>query len=167
MGNPDAGSVIEFINARSAIAIIGGIGLSVMIAFTLGTLVQIFSRMLFTFEKKNHTLGIRIGWSAIAFTVISYFLIIKGLKGVSFIPPDAYSFIYANMTWVSLGFLVFWGFVMTLLDRVGIEVMAAVVLGGTFSLALAFASNDLVNFIGVPACRPVILAGLEKQRPAG
>jgi phosphate/sulfate permease len=154
MGSPDAGSVIDFINVDRALAIISGIGLSVIIAFTLGTLVQFFSRMLFTFQAKNHTAAIRIGWSAIAFTIISYFLVIKGLKGAAFITPDDYTFIYSNTLWISLGALAVWAVVMTILDRMGIDVLAAVVLGGTFSLALAFASNDLVNFIGVP------LAGL-------
>lgn len=154
MGNPGAGNVIDFINVERAIAIISGIGLSVIAAFALGTLVQFFSRMLFTFQEHKHTTAIRVGWSAIAFTIISYFLVIKGLKGASFVTADAYGFIYANTLWISLGALAVWAVIMTILDRLGIDVLAAVVLGGTFSLALAFASNDLVNFIGVP------LAGL-------
>ena len=150
VANPDGSAVLDYVNASRAAVIIGGIGLSVVIAFLVGTAVQFFSRMLFTFEKRNHTALIRIAWSAIAFTVLSYFLIIKGLKGASFVSPDAYEFIYANTLYISLIALAVWGVVMWLLNRLGIDVLALVVLGGTFSLALAFASNDLVNFIGVP-----------------
>ncbi|MDJ0794247.1 MAG: inorganic phosphate transporter [Woeseiaceae bacterium] len=148
--NPDGGAVLDYVNASRAGTIIGGIGLSVVVAFLVGTAVQFVSRLLFTFEKKNHSDFIRIGWSAVAFTVLSYFLIIKGLKGASFVSADAYEYIYANTLVISVIALSVWGFVMWLLNRLGIDVLALVVLGGTFSLALAFASNDLVNFIGVP-----------------
>ncbi|MDJ0909140.1 MAG: inorganic phosphate transporter [Woeseiaceae bacterium] len=154
IGNPDAGSVIDYINAERATIIIGGIGLSVVVAFTLGTIVQFFSRMLFTFQEKNHTESIRIGWSAIAFTILSYFLIIKGLKGAAFVPPEISGWIFANALEFTLASLAVWTVVMWILNRLGIDLLATVVLAGTFSLALAFASNDLVNFIGVP------LAGL-------
>lgn len=154
IGNPDAGSVVDFINARGALIIISGIVLSVGVAFVVGTIVQFLSRLLFTFQEKNHTDGIRIAWSAIAFTVLSYFLIVKGLKGASFVPPGFLELIFANTLWVTLGSLTLWAPLMWGLSRIGVDLLAAVVLGGTFSLALAFASNDLVNFIGVP------LAGL-------
>lgn len=147
-------SLIDYVNAERALLIIGGIGLSVVIAFVVGTIVQFFSRMLFTFQEKNQTDAIRIGWSAIAFTVISYFLIIKGLKGAVFVTDRAYAFIADNAVAVTLASLAVWTVVMTVLNRLRVDLLAAVVLGGTFSLALAFASNDLVNFIGVP------LAGL-------
>ncbi|MDJ0749344.1 MAG: inorganic phosphate transporter [Woeseiaceae bacterium] len=150
VANPNGTAVLDYVNASRAAVIIGGIGLSVFVAFVVGTAVQFFSRMLFTFEKKNHTALIRIAWSAIAFTVLSYFLIIKGLKGASFVSPDTYEYIYSNTLYISLVALAVWGVVMWTLNRLGIDVLALVVLGGTFSLALAFASNDLVNFIGVP-----------------
>ena len=154
LGSPSAGSVIDYINVERATLIIGGIGLSVIAAFTLGTIVQFFSRMLFTFQEKNHTAGIRIGWSAIAFTILSYFLIVKGLKGAAFVPPEASAWIYANALEFTLASLLVWTVIMWMLNRAGIDLLATVVLAGTFALALAFASNDLVNFIGVP------LAGL-------
>lgn len=148
--NPDGSAVLDYVNASRAAVIIGGIGLSVVVAFAVGTAVQFVSRMLFTFEKKNHTAFIRIAWSAIAFTILSYFLIIKGLKGASFVSADTYVYIHTNTLLISLVALAVWGVVMWLLNRFGVDVLALVVLGGTFSLALAFASNDLVNFIGVP-----------------
>jgi phosphate/sulfate permease len=153
-GSPDGTSVIDYVNVERAIIIISGIGLSIVLAFIIGAIVQFFSRMLFTFDEKNHTDAIRIGWSAIAFTVISYFLVIKGLKGVSFVTEATYAYIYENMLWVTLIALSVWTVVLWALNRMRVDILAAVVLGGTFSLALAFASNDLVNFIGVP------LAGL-------
>ena len=154
MAGADGGSVLDYVNAERAIVIISGIGLSVVIAFVIGTVVQFFSRVLFTFERDNHTDVIKIAWSAIAFTIISYFLIIKGLKGASFITDTTYAYVYDNTVWVTLGSLFVWTILMWLLNRLRVDVLAMVVLGGTFSLALAFASNDLVNFIGVP------LAGL-------
>jgi len=154
MGNPDAGNVLDYVNVQRALIIISGIGISIVVAFLMGTLVQFFSRMLFTFEQRRHTDAIRIAWSAIAFTAISYFLIIKGLKGASFVTDEMYSYIYDNTPWVTLASLVVWTVLMWILNRLRVDLLATVVLGGTFSLALAFASNDLVNFIGVP------LAGL-------
>ena len=154
MSGADDNGVLAYVNVRGAIAIISGIGLSVVVAFVAGTIIQFFSRMLFTFQEKNHTNAIRIGWSAIAFTAISYFLIIKGLKGASFVTAETYAYIYENTLQVTLVSLSVWTIVMWILDRLRVDILAIVVLGGTFSLALAFASNDLVNFIGVP------LAGL-------
>ncbi len=150
LGNPDAGSVIDYINARGALMIISGIVLSIVVAFVVGTVVQFLSRALFTFQARNHTDAIRIGWSSIAFTVLSYFLVIKGLKGASFITAETYGYIMEHAVVVTLGALAGWSIVMWLLNRLGVDLVAAVVFAGTFSLALAFASNDLVNFIGVP-----------------
>lgn len=152
--DPAAGGIVDYVNVERALLIISGIGLSVGIAFITGTVVQFFSRLLFTFEESNHSDLIRVGWSAIAFTVISYFLVLKGLKGASFISKDTFAAIYANMAWITLGMVAVWSVVMWALNRIKVDILAVVVLGGTFSLALAFASNDLVNFIGVP------LAGL-------
>ena len=150
MGNPEAGSVIDYINARGALIIISGIILSILVAFVVGTIVQFFSRALFTFHTRNHTAAIRIGWSAIAFTVLSCFLLIKGLKGASFVTPEFYGYLLEHAVLVAIAALASWTIVMWILDRLGVDLLAAVVFAGTFSLALAFASNDLVNFIGVP-----------------
>lgn len=153
-GGADASGVMAYVNVERAILIISGIGISIVVAFTVGTAVQFISRMLFTFESKNHTALIKIAWSAIAFTIISYFLTIKGLKGASFMTEAAYGYVYDQMLFIVAASLAIWTAVMWALNRAGVDILAIVVLGGTFSLALAFASNDLVNFIGVP------LAGL-------
>jgi phosphate/sulfate permease len=150
----DLDAVLAYVNVERATLIISGIGLSVAIAFVVGTVVQFFSRMLFTFEEKNHTRSIQIAWSAFAFTAIAYFLFIKGLKGTSIVTPDLKAYVADNSLMLMLVALAILLVVMWILDRLGVNLLAAVVLGGTFSLALAFASNDLVNFIGVP------LAGL-------
>ena len=154
IGSPGGFDVVDYVNVQNALLIIGGIGLSIVVAFIAGTVIQFFSRMLFTFQERNHSAARRVTWSAVAFTAISYFLLIKGLKGVSFVADTTHQFIYSNTLEFSLGLLAVWLVVMWLLDRIKVDVLAVVVLGGTFSLALAFASNDLVNFIGVP------LAGL-------
>ena len=150
LSNPDAGSVLDYVNTQRALLIISGIGLSILVAFVAGTVIQFFSRMLFTFQEENHSSAIRVGWSAIAFTVLSFFLMVKGLKGANFVPAGTQDFIFNNATAVTLATLAVWTVVMWALNRVGVNVLAVVVFGGTFSLALAFASNDLVNFIGVP-----------------
>ena len=154
VGSPAGISVIDYVNAERAIIIISGIGISIVLAFIVGSAVQFGSRLLFTFQEKNHTDAIKIGWSAIALTVISYFLVIKGLKGASFVSESTYEYIYSQTLWVTLVAFLSWTIVMWILNRLRVDVLAIVVLAGTFSLALAFASNDLVNFIGVP------LAGL-------
>jgi len=149
-GDPSAGSVIDYVNWQRATIIVAGIGLSIVVAFILGTLVQFFSRLVFTFEERNHTAAVKIGWSAIAFTVISFFLLYKGLKGVGFVTDETYAFVRANIVAITTGLIAVWTLLMWLLNRLSVDILAVVVLGGTFSLALAFASNDLVNFIGVP-----------------
>ena len=154
VSDPNAAGILEYVKADRALLIIGGILLSITAAFITGSVVQFFSRLLFTFQSHNHTATIRIGWCALAFTVISYFLIVKGLRGTGLITDSANDYILANAPWLILGSFGLWTGVMWLLNRLRVDLLATVVLAGTFSLALAFASNDLVNFIGVP------LAGL-------
>mgnify|MGYP001822229115 CR=1 FL=1 len=154
IGDPNGADVVDYVNVQNALLIISGIGLSIVVAFVAGTAIQFFSRMLFTFQERNHSVALRVGWSAVAFTAISYFLLIKGLTGVSFVADTTHQLIHSNTLEFTLGLLGVWLVVMWLLDRIRVDILAVVVLGGTFSLALAFASNDLVNFIGVP------LAGL-------
>lgn len=158
MHNPDSAPFIEFINARNALAIISGILLSVVIAFAVGTLVQFVSRLLFTFEDTKHTALARIGWSAVALTMITWFLFIKGLKGAGFVTGDVQVFVQQNQFLIVGGVFLVWLGSSYALRQLGMNPLAFVVLAGTFALAMAFASNDLVNFIGVP------LAGLESWK---
>jgi phosphate/sulfate permease len=156
--NADAAPFIEFINAQNALAIISGIVLSVAVAFTVGTAVQFVSRLLFTFEDGRHSAVARITWSAVALTVITYFLFIKGMKGAGFISGDTLQWVNDNTLAILLGVFAVWLGISLLLRQAGINPLVLVVLAGTFALAMAFASNDLVNFIGVP------LAGYESWK---
>ena len=156
--NPSAPPFFEFINHRSALTIIGGILLSVGVAFIVGTVVQFISRLLFTFEESPRTAGVRVVWSALALTIIGDFLFIKGLKGASFISDGALQYVEENALPILAAAFAVWLVVAMAIQRMGRNPLAFVVLAGTFALAMAFASNDLVNFIGVP------LAGIESWR---
>lgn len=158
INTPGAPSVLEFINSDRALLIIGGIGLSVVVAFLVGTVVQFISRFLFTFDDSRKTAGMQIVWGALALTMITDFLLIKGLKGVSFIPAEALDYIKSNTFVLLVGVFAAWLIITTAIQRSGRNPLVFVVMVGTFALAMAFASNDLVNFIGVP------LAGLESWR---
>ncbi len=140
----------EFLNTEKALTVIVGIFLSVAIAFVFGTIVQFLTRLVFTFEYKSR-MKWKVGlFGGIACTAIIYFMLLKGIKDLSFMTPDMKNWINHN-TLLILG-CCFVGFtlLMQLLHFLKVNVLKVVVLVGTFSLAMAFAGNDLVNFIGVP-----------------
>lgn len=147
-----------YINSGKALAIISGILVSVVIAFTIGTLVQYLARLLFTFNYGKMLRYIGSVFGGFAITVISYFILIKGIDGSSFatIPVDASGTSlseWVDTHTISLLVLSFvgWSLLMQLLVwTVKADILKIVVLAGTFALAMAFAGNDLVNFIGVP-----------------
>lgn len=141
----------EYLNGANAIIIIAGIFLSVFLAFTVGFFVQFIARVLFSFNLKKTKVRVGPIFAGIAITTITYFLLIKGLKGSPLVPPIYGDYISSNLGWF-LGFLLlFWiGFCFVLAQLFKVNVLKVVVLFGTFSLAMAFAGNDLVNFIGVP-----------------
>ncbi len=147
----DLGEVAAYINSSSALKIISGILLSVVIAFTVGTIVQYFARLVFTFQYdiKKRTLSTAI-FGGIAIAAITYFIILKGLKGTDFY-SDIKGFIHDYTSSIILFSLAFWTiFSYVLIKFFNVNVLKLIILLGTFSLALAFAGNDLVNFIGVP-----------------
>lgn len=154
LNTPGAPAFYEFINSDRALLIISGIGLSVVVAFVVGTIVQFITRLLFTFEDSPSTFGVRIVWSAIALTMISDFLFLKGMKGASFVPADVLAYVKSNQIVILAILFGFWLVATAAIQRMGKNPLVFTVLAGTFALAMAFASNDLVNFIGVP------LAGL-------
>lgn len=141
----------KYINSDRALLIISGILLSVIIAFTVGTVVQFLTRMLFTFKYQKNLNRFGAIWGGICIAIITYFILIKGAKGSSFMTDDIKHWLQAN-TWLILGLsFVGWTIIIQLakwLFKVNIPRM--VILFGTFALAFAFAGNDLVNFIGVP-----------------
>ncbi len=146
----------EYLNTENAVLIIAGIFLSVLIAFSTGMFVQYVTRLIFSFNL-NTTLK-RFGplFGGLAITTITYFLLIKGAKGSTFISQESITWIKSNTTILLGGILMFWTMIcLALTHFFRVNVLKIVVLTGTFSLAMAFAGNDLVNFIGVP------LAGLQ------
>lgn len=140
----------DLLNSEKALSVIVGIFLSVAIAFVFGTIVQFITRLIFTFEYKS-----RLKWKVALFggtasTAIIYFMLIKGIKDLSFMTPTLKSWIDTNTAMVLGITFILSTLIMQLLHWCKINVLKIVVLLGTFSLAMAFAGNDLVNFIGVP-----------------
>jgi len=145
-----------YINSGSALLIISGILLSVFIAFTVGAIVQFLSRIIFSFDYSKTIKWFGSIWSGMAITAITYFILLKGASGSSFITEKTLILIQQNMTLILFGSFVFWTLFMQILIWVfRINIFKLVIMVGTFALAMAFAGNDLVNFIGVP------LAGYE------
>jgi len=140
----------EIINYSSAITIISGIFLSVLISFVVGTIVQHISRIIFTFDVEKNLKKYGAVFSGLSITTIIYFLLIKGVKGSTLVTDDQIKWIMANTWAILLISVVFWSiFIQVLMWWRQINPLRIVVLLGTFSLAMAFAGNDLVNFIGV------------------
>ena len=140
----------DLLNTEKALQVILGIFLSVAIAFVFGTVVQFVSRMIFSFNYRSR-LRWKIGvFGGICTTAIVYFLLIKGAKDLTFMTPEVKAFINAHTAVIILGCLVGFTGVMQLLHFLKVNVLKVVCLMGTFALAMAFAGNDLVNFIGVP-----------------
>lgn len=143
--------VADLMNTSKALTMIMAIFVSVAIAFVVGAFVQYISRTLFTFVYRNNSLKWKIGiFGGLAFTAIIYFMLIKGLGNVSFISDAAHEWINTH-SWAICGIC----FVVTavlsqVLFALKVNVFKILVLTGTFALAMAFAGNDLVNFIGVP-----------------
>jgi phosphate/sulfate permease len=205
--NQDYAQVSEYINSAKALQIIGGILLSVVIAFTVGAIVQYLSRLLFTFNTEKTYTYFGAIWGGIAITAITYFILVKGLKGSSF-AGNAIAVVYTGnevLAWLSqnigeifgsteemilelkgkyiwnentntlsitlyewvkvnvlkiiaLSFIA-WSLILAALQFLTkVNILKFIVLVGTFALAMAFAGNDLVNFIGVP------LAGLSSYQ---
>ncbi len=154
-------NLVKYINSSKALTIILGILLSVIIAFFTGAIIQYFSRLLFTFDFKSRMKRYGALWGGLALTSITYFILIKGAKGAAFITPETLGWIKTHTFTVSLICFIFFSVLLQALLIVSkIDVLKIIVLIGTFALAMAFAANDLVNFIGVP------LAGLSSYNLA-
>lgn len=147
------GSISQMINTDKALTMILGIFLSVAIAFVFSIIIQYITRLIFTFNYKKN-LKWKIGiFGGIATTALVYFMLIKGLKGASFMTKEVQSWIDENTLMLLGCIFIFLTILMQLLYFLKVNVLKVIVLIGTFALAMAFAGNDLVNFIGVPlAC---------------
>lgn len=151
--------LITYINYSKATQIILGIILSVFIAFTIGAIVQWVSRLILSFDFKRNSNIVSSIFGGIAITSITYFILIKGIKGTSYseITFDYFqgetinNLIERNASQIILYLTLIWSLISFFLIEVyKTNIYKIIILVGTFALALAFAGNDLVNFIGVP-----------------
>lgn len=140
----------DLLNTEKAFTVILGIFLSVAIAFFFGMVVQYLARLLFSFNYKKSAKYFIGLFGGLAATSIIYFMLIKGLKDSTLMSGELKTAIYAHTDSIVWGCLVFFTILMQLLYYFKVNVFKVVILMGTFALALAFAGNDLVNFIGVP-----------------
>ncbi|HJX71351.1 MAG TPA: inorganic phosphate transporter, partial [Bacteroidales bacterium] len=146
----------NFINTERSLLIILGILLSIVFALSFGIIVQYLTRIVFTFNFKKTIRYFGSIWGGLAITAITYFILIKGAKGSSFLSDEKIEWITDNSTLIMGMSFAFWAILTQLLQWIfNVNVFKVIVLFGTFALAMAFAGNDMVNFIGVP------LAGFE------
>lgn len=140
----------SYINTETALTIISGILLSVIIAFTVGAFVQWISRVIFTFNYEKRVKNFGVIFGGVALTAITYFIFLKGLKGTPYY-SELKDLLEGNEIYIILGSFVFWCLFSFIFEKVTKKTILLFVIGtGTFGLALAFSGNDLVNFIGVP-----------------
>ncbi len=145
-----------FINTSKAVLIVSGILLSVIVAFSVGALVQYLSRIIFSFNYDKNMKYYGAIWGGLAITAITYFILIKGIKGSTyskFEMPDG----MILKDWVKVNSLLIMGYsflawtvILKVFQLLKVDILKVIVLVGTFAIAMAFAGNDLVNFIGVP-----------------
>lgn len=149
-------TIMEYINSASAIKIIFGILLSVVVAFSFGALVQYIARLIFTFNYKTKIKRYGSIFGGLAIAAITYFILLKGAKNAPIMTSETKAWIKDNTFQLFLYSFIGWTVILQILSWIAkINILKLVVLVGTFALAMAFAGNDLVNFIGVP------LAGFE------
>lgn len=159
--NKNIDEIVNYINVVKVTGIFSAIFISVIISFTAGTVIQYLSRLLFTFNYEKRLKRYGAIWGSIALTSIVYFIFVKGIKGTSFLSDEFVHWVIQNSIAVlSINFVI-WAVILEIIILfTNINILKPIVLIGTMSLALAFAANDLVNFIGVP------LAGLSSYQIA-
>lgn len=145
----------DLMNSDKALNVIIAIFVSVAIAFVFGVIVQWLTRLVFTFNYKKRLRYTVAVFSGIAFTALSYFIFVKGVGKSPYLHTDTRNWIDSHTPMLMLGIFVMSTIVMEILHLLKVNLFKIIVLMGTFALAMAFAGNDLVNFIGVP------LAGLD------
>ena len=150
----------QFINTGKALAMISGILCSVVLAFITGSVFMYFSRLLFSFRYSESLRRYGSMWCGVSIVGIIYFAIFKGLKNSGLLTPEFNVFVSDNIYLLLFGLWIVCSAGLYLLQRMNVCILKITILSGTFALALAFAGNDLVNFIGVP------LAGFDSYRMA-
>ncbi len=148
----------DLLNSDQALKTIIAIFVSVAIAFFFGIIVMWISRIVFTFNYKMHLRYSIAIFGGIAFTALTYFIFLKGVGKSPYLPTTWHDYIEENMTMLLLGTFIVSTVLMEILHLLHVNIFRFVVLMGTFALAMAFAGNDMVNFIGVP------LAGLDSYQ---
>ena len=155
----DFSEIVNYINTAKAIQIISGILLSVVVALTIGAIVQWFSRLFLTYKFEEKAIWVSALFGGIALSAITYFILMKGIKGTPFanikydllggvkikdlLEREVFKVVLANfLVWIGVSFV--------LIKFLKANIYKIIIGIGTFALALAFAGNDLVNFIGVP-----------------
>ncbi len=157
--NPDSLKISDLINTQSAVTILSGIVLSIVIAFIAGAVIQFFSRLVFTFRYKNRFKLLFSIAGAFAISAICFLILKKDIAFTNILSGPFADFIHTHLLMVlagifSLALVLF----LVLSYFLKIDIPRVVVFAGTFTIALSFASNDLVNFIGIP------LSGIEGIR---
>ncbi len=157
----DALTLGEYINTAKAMIIIFGILLSIVVAFFFGAVVQFITRLIFTFDYHVRLKRYGALWGGMAMSVITFFILVKGAGGASFMTPETVEWINTHSATLLFAIFLFSAAMFQILiSFFNVNILKPIVLVGTFALAMAFAANDLVNFIGVP------LAGLYAYRTA-
>lgn len=160
-GSAEPGNLGEYINSAKALAIISGILLSVVLAFASGSLLQYITRLIFSFDYERAFRKWGSLFASLGLTMILYFLLVKGAKGAAFMTKELQGWINENQFILIITSFLFFTIVFRMVQLfTKTNILKIVVLAGTFALAMAFAGNDLVNFIGVP------LAGLDSFKYA-
>lgn len=146
----DFGRLEQFINVQNASEISFGILVSVFVAFGVGAVVQFISRLIFSFDYQKKLKYIGALYGGVSLSAITYFILLKGTNSITFLDQNVIQKVLENKLWiVGLSFL-FWTLISQMLIQVfRFHILKVIVVLGTFALALAFAGNDLVNFIGV------------------
>ncbi len=148
--------VNTFINISSTLTIITGIFLSIVFAFIFGYIIQWITRIIFSYNYLQTSIYIRSLFNSICIIVITYFIFLKGIKNLSFLSADQYTWLLNHLTIILIAIGIISFIILFLAEKIKkYNSFNVSILYGTFALAMAFASNDLVNFIGIP------LAGLD------
>ncbi|WP_430400032.1 inorganic phosphate transporter [Flavobacterium sp.] len=144
------GSILQYINQKKATEIVTSILLSVLLSFSIGAFVQYISRILFSFEYEKKVKYFGAIFGGIGITAISFFILFKGLKSSTILSANIKDYMSTHQLLIIGVSFVFWTILSQIFISFKVNIFRIIIVIGTFALALAFAGNDLVNFIGVP-----------------
>ncbi|MPM84373.1 hypothetical protein SDC9_131444 [bioreactor metagenome] len=160
--NNEVVDLAQYINTGKALKIISGIFISILISFAVGSAIMYISRIIFSFNYHKSFQYLGAIWGGIALTAIAYFAILKGLKSTTLISKESIQYLNDHTAIILLYTFLGMTALMALLQHLfKIKILKIIILSGTAALALSFAGNDLVNFIGV------FMAGLSSYQFAG